>query len=62
MYNLPEYIERSKNKDKKQLLIDLQKEIAYAEGSASSGIKGKVQNREMGALQYANDLKGLVFL
>ena len=59
-YDINKFIERIKDKDYLDILNDAQREVYMAE-SGTSGVKGAVKKREAGALEYAADLKGLIF-
>ena len=60
MYRIDKYIKDSIGKNLIDIQVDLQHEIAKAE-RGTSNVKGAVKKREMGALDYAENLKGLVW-
>lgn len=59
-YDIGSFIERVKDKDYEELMIEAQREVYSAE-RGTSGVKGAVRKREMGALEYAANIKGLIF-
>ncbi len=60
MYDITEYIEKVKNLDYPDLLIDIYQEISRSE-EGTSRVKGAVEKRARGALVYADNLKKLAF-
>lgn len=59
-YDIHNFIEIIKDKNYPEIIIEIQNEIYQAE-RGTSGVKGAVKKRESGALEYAEDLKGLAF-
>ncbi len=60
MYDIYEFIERIKDKSYLDIISETEAECSRAE-SGTSKVKGAVAKREVGALNYASDLKGLLF-
>lgn len=60
MYNIGDFIEKVKVKNLPEIIFEAQDEVYQAE-IGTSGVKGAVAKRNAGALEYANDLKGLIF-
>lgn len=60
LYDIREFIEKVKDKNYLEIMMDAQRE-AYGAEQGTSGVKGAVKKREDGALKYADDLKGLIF-
>jgi len=61
MYEIHTFIERTKDKDFYEIMKEAGNEIYRAE-CGSFGVKGAVKKRELGSLEYANNLKGLLSL
>jgi len=59
-YDICQFIEKIKDNDWHKIIAEAQEE-AYRAEQGTSGVKGAVKKREAGALDYANDLKGLIF-
>jgi hypothetical protein len=59
-FDIAKFIEKIKDMDYAQILVEAQQEVYRAE-SGTSGIKGAVKKREAGALEYAAEVKGLIF-
>ena len=59
-YDINNFIERIKDMDYTQILVEAQQEVYRAE-SGTSGVKGAIKKREAGALRYAAEVKGLIF-
>ena len=59
-YDIRKFIERVKDKNCPEIMVEAQRETYRAE-QGTSGVKGAVKKREAGALEYADNLKGLIF-
>jgi len=59
-YDINKFIERVKDKDHLAIIAEAQQSV-YAAESGTSAVKGAVKKREAGALEYAADMKGLIF-
>ncbi len=59
-YNMNKFLERVKDKDLHEITQLAQNEV-YLTELGTSGVKGAVKKRESGALEYASDLKALIF-
>lgn len=60
MYDFSEFIERIKDRNYPDIISEAEAECYRAE-SGTSQVKGAVAKRAAGALDYASDLKGLLF-
>ena len=60
IYDIQKFIDRIGDMDYHEILSTTQHEVYQAE-RGTSGVKGAVKKRESGALEYAADLKGLIF-
>ena len=60
MYDICEFIERIKDKNYPEIILEAQDEVYRAE-NGSFGVKGAVAKRNSGSIEYASDLKGLIF-
>jgi len=60
MYDIHEFIDKVKDKNLFEIISEAQNEVSRAE-NGSFGVKGAVAKRNSGALEYASDLKELIF-
>ena len=59
-FSFPDFIERIKDKSWFEIIRSAEKEADLAEHS-SSRVKGAVNNRQMGSMIYAQELKEFIF-